>query len=87
MQHQPLAIEPILEEAEWRVREAEADVQRQAKLINELRREGHPTKGAEILLTLMVQALEQRRAALTALLNTNTIEDASPVERVQNRTN
>jgi len=47
--------------------EAEADIQRQEKVIAELRRDGHSAIGAATLLRLLQNDLEGYRKALAAL--------------------
>jgi hypothetical protein len=56
-----------LEVAKQIVVEAEAAVTRQARLVTELQRAGHATKGSEILLMLFEEALTDAREALALL--------------------
>jgi hypothetical protein len=52
---------------ESKIRKAEEDIDRQQKLIEELRRDGHPTHSAEILLQLFWDVLRTRERTLALL--------------------
>lgn len=49
------------------IAEAEAAIARQKRLIEELEREGHPTKGSHILLGLFEETLRQAQVAAVTI--------------------
>jgi hypothetical protein len=59
--------ESKLEIAQRRIAEAEAAIERQKKLIQELKNESHSTRGSEILLDLLEETAQQARISLATL--------------------
>jgi hypothetical protein len=59
--------ESELDMAERHVREAEAHICRQKEIIDELRRDGHPTEAAENLLRVFEVTLESHRQGLARI--------------------
>jgi len=62
-----MRLESRLEILRWQVAEAEADVMRQKRLIDELKKSSHSTEGAHILLGLLENTLREYRNALALI--------------------